>query len=249
LAGETPAPRELLVSLNIALIFVHPPDLVIIGEVKCTPTYMGHTMSEEKSVSHWIAELQHGNREAAQHLWEKYFTQIVRFAAQKLRGSRRRAVDEEDVALSAIHSALRKIEAGEYPRLSDRNDLWRLLMVITARKSTRLIRDECRQKRGGNRPVLTESDGPESEEAAIEQIISREPTPQFAAEMAEQCDRLLGGLRDDDLRRLAILKMEGNSNEEIAAEMQCATRTIERKLHLIRSVWNKAASSPRDAGC
>ena len=113
LAGETPAPRELLVSLNIALIFVHPPDLVIIGEVKCTPTYMGHTMSEEKSVSHWIAELQHGNREAAQHLWEKYFTQIVRFAAQKLRGSRRRAVDEEDVALSAIHSALRKIEAGK----------------------------------------------------------------------------------------------------------------------------------------
>jgi DNA-directed RNA polymerase specialized sigma24 family protein len=204
---------------------------------------MGHAMSEQKSVTHWIAELQHGNREAAQHLWEKYFTQIVRFAAQKLRGSRRRAVDEEDVALSAIHSALRKIEAGKYPRLNDRNDLWRLLIVITARKSSRLVRDECRQKRAGSRVVRTDSDAPEGEEAAIEQILSREPTPQFAAEMAEQCERLLGSLPDGDLRRLAIWKMEGHSNDEIAAEMQCATRTVERKLRLIRRVWNKAASS------
>jgi DNA-directed RNA polymerase specialized sigma24 family protein len=203
-------------------------------------------MSNEKSITHWIAELQQGNREAAQHLWEKYFTQIVRFAAQKLRGRRRRAADEEDVALSAMHSALRKIEAGDYPGLNDRNDLWRLLMVITAHKSIHLVRDEGRQKRGGNRAVLTDSDAAEGEEAAIEQILSREPTPQFAAEMAEQCDRLLAGLPDDNLRRLAVWKMEGHSNEEIASQMQCTARTVERKLQLIRNVWNKAASTDRD---
>jgi DNA-directed RNA polymerase specialized sigma24 family protein len=205
--------------------------------------YVDHTMSEDKSVSRWIAELQRGDRDAAQHLWEEYFSQIVRVAAQKLRGRRGRAVDEEDVALSAMHSALRRIEGGEYPRLSDRNDLWRLLMVITAHKSLHLVRDESRQKRGGNRTVLTECDAPDGDEAAIEQILSREPTPEFAAEMTEQCDRLLGSLADDDLRRLAILKMDGHSNEEIAALMQCATRSVERKLHLIRRVWNKEASS------
>ena len=204
-------------------------------------------MSDEKSVTHWIAELQQGNREAAQQLWETYFTQIVRFAAQKLRGRQRRAADEEDVALSAMHSALRKIEAGDYPLLSDRNDLWRLLMVITAHKSIHLVRDEGRQKRGGNRDVLPDSDATEGEEAAIEQILSREPTPQFAAEMAELCDRLLDTLPDDNLRRLAIWKMEGNSNEEIASMMQCTARTVERKLHLIRSLWNKAASVERNS--
>jgi DNA-directed RNA polymerase specialized sigma24 family protein len=151
------------------------------------------------------------------------------------------------VALSAMHSALRRIEGGEYPRLSDRNDLWRLLMVITAHKSNHVVRDEGRQKRGGNRAALSETDAPDGDEAAIEQVLSREPTPHFAAEMAEQCDLLLGTLRDDNLRRLAILKMEGHSNEEIAALMQCATRTVERKLCFIRSVWNKAASPPRDA--
>ena len=89
-------------------------------------------MSGDKSVTRWIAELQQGNRDAAQHLWEQYFAQIVRFAAQKLGGRSRRAVDEEDVALSAMYTALRKIEAGDYPNVNDRTDLWRLLMASFA---------------------------------------------------------------------------------------------------------------------
>ncbi len=204
-------------------------------------------MPNERSVTHWIGELQRGNRDAAQHLWEEYFTQVVQLAERKLRGRRLRAADEEDVALSAMHSALRKIASGQYPRLNDRNDLWRLLIVITAHKALRLVRDESRQKRGGLRSVLTDGDAAEGEEAAIEQILSREPTPQFAAEMAEQCDRLLNSLPNDSLRRLAIWKMEGHSNEEIAAQIRCTARTVERKLNLIRSVWNKAASTDRAA--
>jgi DNA-directed RNA polymerase specialized sigma24 family protein len=199
-------------------------------------------MPADNSVTHWIGELKHGNREAAQHLWEKYFHRLVRLAGHKLRGRPLRAADQEDIALSAVDSVFRGIEAGRYPSLADRDDLWRLLMVITAHKVLRMVRNEGRQKRGGKRTVLTQGDVPEGEEAAIEQILSREPTPEFAAEVAEQCQRLLDDLPDDDLRRVAVRKMEGRSNEEIAAEMQCVTRTIERKLRLIRSIWQKADS-------
>jgi DNA-directed RNA polymerase specialized sigma24 family protein len=199
-------------------------------------------MSGDKSVTRWIAELQQGNRDAAQHLWEQYFAQIVRFAAQKLGGRSRRAVDEEDVALSAMYTALRKIEAGDYPNVNDRTDLWRLLMVITAHKAMHLARDEGRKKRGGNRVVLNDADSPEGEEAAIEHILSREPTPQFALEMAEQCESLLESLPDQRLRQVAIWKMEGHSNEDIAVQLHCTARTVERKLNLIRRIWNKAAT-------
>jgi DNA-directed RNA polymerase specialized sigma24 family protein len=199
-------------------------------------------MSADNSVTHWIGELQRGNREAAQHLWEKYFNRLVQLAGQKLRGRSLRAADQEDIALSAVHSVFRGIEAGRYPRICDRDDLWRLLMVITAHKALRLVRDEGRQKRGGNRTVLTQGDVPDGEAAAIEQILSREPTPEFAVEVAEQCQRLLDSLPDDDFRRIAVAKMDGHSNEEIAVEMQCVTRTIERKLRLIRSIWQKADS-------
>ena len=68
---------------------------------------------------------------------------------------------------------------------------------------------------------------------------SREPTPEFAAQVSEQCRRLLDGLNDDGLREIAILKMDGFSNEEIAQQKDCTTRTVERKLHLIRTIWQK----------
>jgi DNA-directed RNA polymerase specialized sigma24 family protein len=203
----------------------------------------GRAMSGDKSVTHWIAELQQGNRDAAQHLWEQYFAEMVRFAAQKLRGRPRRAIDEEDVALSAMYTAFRKIEAGEYPRLNDRTGLWRLLMVITARKVLHSVRDEGRKKRGGNRAMLSAGGAAEGEEAAIEQILSREPTPQIAAEMAEQCENLLECLPDRQLRQLAIWKMEGHSNDDIAAQLQCTARTVERKLNLIRQLWTKTAAA------
>ena len=199
-------------------------------------------MSADNSVTHWIGELQRGNREAAQHLWETYFERLVQLAGHKLRGRPLRVADQEDVALSAVRSEFRGIEAGRYPCLADRDDLWRLLMVITAHKVLRMVRSEGRQKHGGNRTILTQGDVPEGEDAAIEQILSRKPTPEFAAEVAEQCQRLLDDLPDEDLRRIAVWKMEGHSNEEIAAELQCATRTIERKLRLVRSIWQKADS-------
>ena len=141
-----------------------------------------------------------------------------------------------------MHCVFRGIEAGRYPRIGDRDDLWRLLMVTTAHKAIHLVRNERRQKRGGKRIVLTQGDAPAGEEAAIEQVLSREPTPEFAAEVAEQCRRLLNDLPDDDFRRIAVWRMEGYSNEEIAARLQCASRTIERKLRLIRSIWRKADS-------
>ena len=196
-------------------------------------------MPSENSITHWIGQLQRGNREAAQRLWESYFHRLVALARVKQRGRRRATADEEDVALSAVDSVFRGIEAGRYPQLTDRDDLWRLLVVITAHKAQRLVRDAVRQKRGGGQLVLGQGDAAEGEDDALSFALSREPTPEFAAEVAEQCMRLMDGLNSDSLREIAILKMDGFSNEEIAEQKDCTTRTIERKLRLIRTIWTK----------
>src|SRR5260370_40284598 len=106
-------------------------------------------MPAEGSVTGWIAQLQEGDAAAAQPLWDRYFHHLVGLARKKLPGSTRGAADEEDVALSAFHSFCRHAEAGRFPQLSDREGLWRLLVVITARKAAHLLRDEGRLKRGG----------------------------------------------------------------------------------------------------
>ena len=197
-------------------------------------------MSSAGSVTHWIGQLQAGNPAAAQPLWERYFQQLVRLARKKLQGSPRRVADEEDVALSAFDSFCRAAENRRFPLLVDRDSLWRLLVVLTARKALRVRRDERRQKRGGGH-VLDEN-ALAMEEPGLDQVIGSEPTRDFAAQVAEEYRRLLDLLGDTELRSIAVSRMEGYSTEEIAGRLGCAPRTVERKLRRIRSQWS--AESP-----
>src|SRR4051794_18449637 len=90
----------------------------------------------EGSVTRWIGDLKSGGDAAAQRLWERYFERLVHLARKKLRNDRRsRTVeDEEDAALSAFDSFCRGVDGGRFPSLTDRDDLWRLLVVLTVRK-------------------------------------------------------------------------------------------------------------------
>src|SRR5262249_24288850 len=165
----------------------------------------------------------------------------VRLARNKLQGLPRRASDEEDVALSAFHSFGQGAEHGQFPQLADREDLWQLLVVITALKALDLQQYERRKKRGGGLGHEVPANLP-----ALEDIISREPTPEFAALIAEECQSLLNRLGDPALQSIALWKMEGYSTEQIAAQLKCVPRTVERKLKPIRSYWvrEKPASAP-----
>jgi DNA-directed RNA polymerase specialized sigma24 family protein len=203
-------------------------------------------MSSDGSVSLWLSQLQAGEHAAAQQLWERYFRRLVGLARKKLRDTPRRAADEEDVALSAFDSFCRAAVQGRFPRLDDRDDLWRLLVTLTARKALQLARHETRQKRGGGavrgESGISPPDGASAEDAGLEQVIGPEPTPEFAAQMAEQCQRLLEILGDGELRSIALWKLEGDTTEQIAARLNRVPRTVERKLGVIRTIWGKEAA-------
>jgi DNA-directed RNA polymerase specialized sigma24 family protein len=189
-------------------------------------------MPGQGSVSHWLTLLQAGDAAAAQPLWERYFRRLVGLARGKLQGAARQVADEEEVALSVFDTFCRNARGGRFPRLGDRDDLWRLLVLLTARKASHLRRDQGRQKRGGGPQAAPE--GP-----ALEEVLGREPSPEFAAEVAEEWRRLLAVLGDAHLEAVALWKMEGYENAEIAARLGCAPRTVERRLQLIRQLWEK----------
>jgi DNA-directed RNA polymerase specialized sigma24 family protein len=193
--------------------------------------------TEPGSVSGWIGQLQAGDSSAAQQLWERYFEQLVELAGKKLQGATRRVVDEEDVALSALASFFRGALEGRFPQLRDRTDLWRLLVVLTARKAFHVRRYEQQQKRGSRQLSWGGS------EPNLEQIVGREPTPEFAAQVAEECRRLLARLDSEELRSIARWKMEGYTTEEIAAQLGCAPSTVERRLRLIRRLWEQESKA------
>ncbi|MHB1556512.1 MAG: ECF-type sigma factor [Isosphaeraceae bacterium] len=193
------------------------------------------------SITRWIAEVKAGDLSAAQPLWERYFTRMVDLARARLRASGRRAHDaagdEEDAALSAFDSLCAGLARGRFPQLADRDDLWRLLVVITTRKVHAQARRRMRQKRGGGlvRPASDLAE-PGSDDDILARAVGSEPTPEFAVMVAEEYRRLLDHLGDDVLRRVAILRMEGHTTDAIAETMGCARRTIARQLALIRRI-------------
>ena len=120
-------------------------------------TWRGDMMNarEGGSITGWLGNLKDGDQAAAQPLWEHYFSKLVTVARTKLRRMRRTTADqdEEDAALSAFNSFCAGAARGKFPQLADRDDIWRLLVVITARKAMAQANREGRQKRGGGRVV------------------------------------------------------------------------------------------------
>jgi DNA-directed RNA polymerase specialized sigma24 family protein len=195
-------------------------------------------MASDGSVTHLIGRLKVGDRDAAQRLWEAYFGRLVGLARGRLRGTSRRVADEEDVALSAFDSFYRRAERGLFPRLEDRDDLWQLLFVLTVRKAINLVQFQGRKSRDGRAISLDDLEG-----LGAEEIVGDEPTPELAAQMTEECQNLLDQLDDPTLRAVAIWKMEGYSNREIANKLDCVEQTVERKLRSIRRIWSGEESA------
>jgi RNA polymerase sigma factor (sigma-70 family) len=188
---------------------------------------------DEGSVTRLVAAMRSGGDASAQQLWDRYFDRLVHLARSKLQTRPRRGAvdDEEDAALSAFDSFWRGAAAGRFPPLSDRDDLWRLLVVLTSRK----IRDQIERQQTLKRSGAPKATGDDD----LEQFVSAEPAPEYAAMVLEQYRRLRIGLGDDSLRQILDLRLEGYTVTEIATRMNRSRRAIERKLALIRSIWLK----------
>ncbi|MCA9041294.1 MAG: sigma-70 family RNA polymerase sigma factor [Planctomycetaceae bacterium] len=187
-------------------------------------------MNSPEQITTWIQQLRQGDSRAAQKLWEIYFQQMVELARRKLQGARKGIADEEDVALSAFKSFCLGAREGRFTQLEDRESLWPLLVSITANKSIDLVRYENRKKR-----AMPQKAGEASQEF-LSELISREPSPEFALQLAEELELFLTRLEktgDEELKQIALSKMEGETNSHIAEQLGCTRRTVERKLQLI----------------
>ena len=202
------------------------------------------------SISEWFGRLKAGEAEAAQKLWNRYSGELLRFAKQRLSALPPSMADEEDVAQSVFGSIWRGATEGRFAEVTTRDELWWLLLGITKRKTVDHIRRETAQKR--RRPQgAPDSQNDFSQQAAwqpsLNDLISSSPTPDFLVSLEDQYSRLLGLLRDDRLREIAILRIQGYTVAEIAQKMSIGQRAVERKLQLIREKWKSELINPDPA--
>src|SRR5262245_50302312 len=133
-------------------------------------------MDSHDSIASWLLGIRAGDPAAAQALWARYFCRLVQLAREKLPAHVKRAFDEEDVAHSALRCFFQALGNDRYPQLGDRQGLWNLLVVITARKARAYLNRQNRAKRGGGQ-VLGETAflDPNAEAVGINQVLGAEP--------------------------------------------------------------------------
>ena len=199
------------------------------------------TPEADGSVTHWIGDLKTGGDSAAQHLWERYFHRLVHLAHARLRSPRRAGAieDAEDAALSAFDSFCRGAANGRFPQLAGRDDLWRLLVVITIRKVLGQLGRQGARKRGGGQ-LIGESaliGAGSADGRGLDRLAGPDPSPELVALVVDEYRRLREGLGTEELRRVLDLRLEGYTREEISEKMGCAVSSVKRKLDMIRQSW------------
>jgi DNA-directed RNA polymerase specialized sigma24 family protein len=200
-------------------------------------------MASTHSVTRWLQQLKQGDRQALGPLWERYFTRLIQLVRTRFARTPTAAASAEDAALDAFASFCLRAEQDGFSLLFDRDDLWQILVVLAFRKRCNQIQHERRKRRqpAGGRvfvaSALKQDDGEAG--ALMTNLLGREPEPSLVVQAAEECQRLLAELGDDQLRQIAQWKMEGFTNEEIGAKLGRAVATVERKLARIRRLWEK----------
>jgi DNA-directed RNA polymerase specialized sigma24 family protein len=199
----------------------------------------------QNDVTLWIKSVEDGDDSSAGQLWNYCFPRLLSYSKKKLPDHLRRALDEEDVALSAFKSFCLAAAKGAFPQLEGRDDLWKLLLCIAGRKAQSYVRRELREKRGGGQvrgESIFESGGnsSDSNSAGIGNVVGNTASPEMLAQFTEDARAMIDMLQDDTIKTIALLRMEGYSVEEIAERLECGKRTVERRLTLIRRTWSEA---------
>ena len=189
------------------------------------------------SISYAISLMDEMDEKSAQLLWDRFFERLCRVAQQKIYKRHRRLLDPEDVAGSAMFALMEGIKERRFHNVKNRDQLWQMLVMIAARKAINKAKFLDRDKRGGK---VTRGDSVLKGYGLgnLKEYIDKNDDPAKFVEIEMTCQELLFALPDDNYREIALMRLAGFSNQEIGKELECSTRTIDRKLIAIREVWN-----------
>ena len=191
---------------------------------------MALTQDPTLSITHWFHALQGGDEAAAERLWHSFFDRIVRHAKSKLVNDA--AYDEEDLALSVFVSLNSAAQSGRLKGVANRNDLWALLIVMARDKMIDRLRRRNAQKRSRNQV-----------DAELDQMLGDDADPFSSVAVRDECAHLVSLLEREDLKRIALLRLDGFTIQEIVEATGISKRSVIRKMHRIRAAWESEAKA------
>lgn len=190
----------------------------------------------EHSVTMMLSNLKAGDEQAAYEIWNRFFDRVRGLAKKKLGRLPSRVAEDEDIALSAMHALYQGAQEGRFRELTDRDDLWQILCMITSRKAASAWRKKAAVQEVGE-SVLAGSRGGEKQ-LGIQHIANNLPDDAYVDSLSQTTCELLEDL-DTRQREIAMLRLHGFTNSEIAEKINRSIKTVERYLKSIREQWNR----------
>ena len=200
----------------------------------------------DSPVTIWLRRLELGDSQAAESIFQHFCSRVQSLARQRLPKQVQRVYDQDDATLSAFHSLFLGVSESRF-QFASRHDFWRLLITIAERKISKRIRYEHQDKRDVRRTITESMFGSNCSDSyrrdSFDEVFEgREPSSDFAADVAETFELLLAELPNNLSREIASLKLDCYNAEEIADQIGCSRRTVQRKLLVIRRTWQHVSA-------
>lgn len=184
------------------------------------------------TVSLWIAQAKTGDDIALAQLHYRYWSALVQLAKKRMARAPCPDRDAEDIAQDAFIALCHSMRSGKIPKLRDRNQLIAFLSHIIACKTVNEYKRNTTQKRGGGTMTFSDS--------RFLEAMDQRDTPMQEA-LVKDCYQFYLDCLPDHLRQFAELHLAGLNSTEIAAQLGCVKRTVERKLQLLKMFWKEIA--------
>ena len=181
--------------------------------------------------------LRAGDEGAAREVFSAYVDRLLRLARERISARLARRVDPEDVVQSVFRTFFSHAREGRFI-LTEQDDLARLLISITVRKTLRQIAFH----RAAKRDAGLETEVPAAAEDSPEPR-ALAPSPEVAVAFVDQLEHFLSRLRPRD-RTVLEMRLQGYRSEEIAREMGTSDRFVRRALGHIRAVAEEEDLTP-----
>ncbi|TWU02986.1 ECF-type sigma factor [Stieleria varia] len=172
----------------------------------------------------WAANEQ----EIARRIHVEYFPRLRKLSHNLLQGLVSANVEADDVVQSAIMSFCIYMRGERATQNKGRDDVWRLLCRIAACKASRRRQRQTRGLRGGR--LLAMSDlATDNGAGRVEDLIQDLTTEDIDLVLKDAIEHL-----DESLRPIALMVMEGRSQQEISEVLNVSRRTVIRKFDLTK---------------
>ena len=188
---------------------------------------MSDPTADDRDLAH---DYQAGSESAAQELFDRYCNKLLQLAKRRIGHRLNGRFDADDVVQSAFRTFFVRLRNDEF-EFANADDLFKLLVRLTVRKTLRRIEHHRAAKRDATAELVPTGDGSDP----FARLAGHTPAPEMEVALIDEFEQFMGQLQPFE-RQVLELKVQGHSSTEIAEKLGTYDRKVRRAIERLESL-------------